>query len=191
MARKSNRNNSNRRQKSSGSRRAARPPTNRQYPRTARLNTLIHEIVAEYFERTDDDRFEMVTITGVEVDADLNKAQVFVSTLGLLLDDEASSGDAAGGDGSEDEELLDALAEHRKPVQAMIGRQARMRKTPEVVFALDPSVRSGARIEEILSSLESRSLESPTVDETNEAATQRSEDPDAEFDVDAPEFDGQ
>ncbi len=153
MARKPNRSNSNR--KSSNSRRAARPPTNRQYPRTARLNTLLHEIVAEYFERTDDDRFDMVTVTGVDVDADLNKAQVFVSTLGSLLDNQSDDPAAGSSAASDDDDLLDALAEHRKPVQAMIGRQTRIRKTPEVVFALDPSVRSGARIEEILSSLDS------------------------------------
>jgi hypothetical protein len=49
--------------------------------------------------------------------------------------------------------LLDALADHRKPVQAKIGRESRIRKTPEVVFAIDPGVRAGARIEEILSDL--------------------------------------
>lgn len=125
------------------SRRSARPPTNRQFPRTARLNALFQEIVAEYFERVEDEHFDILTITGVEVDADLNKAQVFVST----LDSATETSDQA------DEALLDALAEHRKPVQAAIASQTRIRKTPEVVFGFDPSVRSGARIEEILSEL--------------------------------------
>jgi ribosome-binding factor A len=100
--------------------------------------------VADYFERVEDERFEMLTITGVEVDNDLNRAQVFVSDLGYVRPPE---------DEESDEVLLDALADHRKPVQAKIGRESRIRKTPEVVFAIDPGVRAGARIEEILSDL--------------------------------------
>jgi ribosome-binding factor A len=132
------------RQRRSGPGRASRPPTNRHFPRTARLNTLLQEIVADYFERVEDERFEMLTIIGVEVDNDLNRAQVFVSDLGYVRPPE---------DEESDEVLLDALADHRKPVQAKIGRESRIRKTPEVVFAIDPGVRAGARIEEILSDL--------------------------------------
>lgn len=140
MARKP-RSNRNRR---SGPGRASRPPTNRHFPRTARLNTLLQEIVADYFERVEDERFQMLTITGVEVDSDLNRAQVFVSDLGYVRTPENEESDAV---------LLDALVAHRKPVQAKISREARIRKTPEVVFAIDPGVRAGARIEEILSDL--------------------------------------
>lgn len=124
--------------------RAGRPPTHRQFPRTARLNTLLQEIVADYFERVEDERFQMLTITGVEVDNDLNRAQVFVSDLGYVQSPENEESDTV---------LLEALDEHRKPVKAKIGREARIRKTPEVVFTIDPGVRAGARIEEILSDL--------------------------------------
>lgn len=122
--------------------RAARPQTQRHYPRTARLNTLLQEIVAGHLERVDDDRIGFLTVTGVEVDSDLNRAEVFISTFDDADDAEAEA------------ELLEALAEQRKPVQAEIARQARLRKTPEVVFAFDPGVRAGARIEEILSGLD-------------------------------------
>ncbi len=138
--------------RSSGGRsRSKRPATNRQFPRTARLNTLLHEIVADFFERVDDERFEMLTVTGVEVDNDLNRAQVYVSAMGVVeSDDESSSID-------HDRQLLEALADYRKAVQAKIGREARIRKTPEVVFAVDPAVRSGARIDEILAAINDES----------------------------------
>lgn len=142
-----------------GRSRSRRPATNRQYPRTARLNTLLQEIVADFFERVDDERFEMLTVTGVEVDNDLNRAQVFVSALGsvpLPTNRDPGSVDAgtgAGDNADPDRELLDALGDYRKPVQAKIGREARIRKTPEVVFAIDPAVRSGARIDEILAAI--------------------------------------
>ncbi len=122
----------------SSDRKRPRPATNRQYPRTARLNTLFQQIVADFLERVDDERLGFLTVTGVEVDADLNRAQVYVSALA---------------DESQDDEILEALEEYRKPIQAEIGRTARIRKTPEVAFGFDPAVRAGARIERILSSL--------------------------------------
>lgn len=123
--------------------------TKRHFPRTARLNTLLQEIVAGHLERMDDDRIGMVTVTGVEVDNDLNRAQVFISTF-----DPVDSAEA-------EEAYLDALGDYRKAIQSEIGKQARLRKTPEVVFAFDPGVRAGARIEEILATLDPPSTDGP------------------------------
>ena len=156
----------------SGPGRSKRPATNRQYPRTARLNTLLHEIVADFFERIDDERFELLTITGVEVDSDLNRAQVFVTTLGSVGTTHLADGDTEVGTevpADPDDVLLDALDDYRKAVQRKISSEARIRKTPEVVFQIDPAVRSGARIEEILATIRSES------------------DPDGLDDVDAPQ----
>lgn len=122
--------------------RRTRPATHRQYPRTARLNTLLQRIVADYLERADDEQLGLLTVTGVEVDADLNKAVVYISTLA---------------DESHDAEILELLADqYRKPLQAEIAREARIRKTPEVAFAFDPAVRTGIRIEHILSEIHDR-----------------------------------
>lgn len=137
--------------KRSGDRRKARPPTNRQFPRTARLNTLLQEIIAGYLERVEDDRLGFLTVTGVEVDSDLNRAMVYVSTLA---------------DESYDDELLEALGEYRKAAQGEVARSARIRKTPEVVFQLDPAVRTGARIENILASLDNPGSETSDDDES-------------------------
>lgn len=150
----------------SSSSRASRPQTKRHFPRTARLNTLLQEIVAGFMERLDDDRIGFLTITGVEVDNDLNRAEVFISTFEQMESAEA------------EEELLEALTEYRKPVQAAIARQAQIRKTPEVVFSFDPAVRAGARIEEILSSLGPISAETEIESET--AAESESETDDAD-----------
>ena len=51
------------------------------YPRTARLNALLQQVVAEHLERLDDDRLPFITVTGTEVDNDLNRCDVFISTL--------------------------------------------------------------------------------------------------------------
>ena len=109
--------------------------TARDYPRTARLNTLFQEILAEELERIDDERLELVTIMSVDVDGDLSRAVVYFDTLG-------------GED--EDEPVLDALAEHRHRLRGAVGRQARVKRTPELVFRADDVGRSAARLEEVL-----------------------------------------
>jgi ribosome-binding factor A len=105
------------------------------YPRTARLNELVREIVADELERLDDDRLELVTVVAVEVEPDLRHATVFV----------------AGG--TDDDAVLEALGEVRPRLQAAIGRQARFKRTPELAFRPDEVTRSASRIEEILRDL--------------------------------------
>ena len=115
--------------------RRARPQPTRQYPRTLRINELVREITAEEIERLDDERLELVAITSVEVDPDLRHAVVwFDSLLGEATDDE----------------VLEALGEMRVSIQAAIGRQARMKRTPTLTFRPDTAVRTGERIEQIL-----------------------------------------
>ena len=54
--------------------------TARDYPRTARLNELLHEIVAEELERIDDERLDWCTITRVDVEPDLRRAPPSTTT---------------------------------------------------------------------------------------------------------------
>ncbi|HSH22881.1 MAG TPA: 30S ribosome-binding factor RbfA [Acidimicrobiales bacterium] len=110
-----------------------RPDEPRRYPRSARVNELCREIVADELERLDDPRLDLVTITHVGVDPDLRHAVVEFSRLGRDEDDAA-----------------EALAEHRVRLQAAIARQARLRRTPELAFRPDEVIRTGARIEQLL-----------------------------------------
>jgi ribosome-binding factor A len=99
------------------------------------VNELLREILAEELERIGDPRLEWVSITGVTVNQELSNATVFFSAL----------------DGVDGDPLaLEALAERRVRLQAAIGRQARLRRTPELHFQPDPGVRAGWRVEEIL-----------------------------------------
>jgi ribosome-binding factor A len=112
--------------------------TARDYPRTARLNQLFQEILAEELERIDDERLELVTIMSVDVDGDLHRAVVYFDTLG-------------GED--DDPDVLEALGELRHRLQGAIGRQARVKRTPELVFRPDDVGRGAARLEEVLRSI--------------------------------------
>lgn len=107
----------------------------RRFPRMFRVNELLREVLAEELEllEDDDERLGMLTITAVEAEADLRHATVFLSSLH---------------EGAEE-----ALAEHRPRLQAAIGRQARLKRTPQLSFEVDPGVRQGAIVEEILRGL--------------------------------------
>jgi ribosome-binding factor A len=104
----------------------------RRFPRTARVNEVLREVIAEELERLGDhdERLRLVTITAVETDPDLRHAVVWVGSL--------------------PPDVSEALAEHRVRLQAAIGRQVRLKRTPLLAFEADPAVSSGQRVEDIL-----------------------------------------
>ncbi|MBN2622716.1 MAG: 30S ribosome-binding factor RbfA [Acidimicrobiales bacterium] len=112
--------------------------TARHYPRTARLNHLIQEIVAEEIELLDDDRLGFLTVVGVEVEPDLRRAVVWYTTL-----DESEAGT----------DVVEALDDHRPRLQSAIARQARVKRTPELMFRPDTVIRQAERVEQILRDL--------------------------------------
>lgn len=117
--------------------------TAREYPRTARLNQLLQEIIAEEIERVEDDRLGFFTVVAVEIDGDLGRALVWYSA---VKEDGTTVTEP-------DEDLVDALEELRKSLQSAIGRQARMKRTPELVFRPDTVGPQAERLEEILREL--------------------------------------
>jgi ribosome-binding factor A len=121
--------------------------TARDYPRTARLNQLLQEIVAEEIERLDDERLGFFTVVGVEVDQDLRHAVVWYTALGS--DDPDDGDDAAAAEA----DLAAALDEHRGRLQRAIGQQARIKRTPELSFRPDAVIRQAERVEQILRDL--------------------------------------
>jgi ribosome-binding factor A len=76
-----------------------------------------------------------VTITGVEVSADLKRAYIYYSILG---DDESKTKTAR------------ALKRASGFVQHEIGKRLRLKHVPEVEFRFDGSVEYGAHIEELI-----------------------------------------
>jgi ribosome-binding factor A len=95
-------------------------------------------VVADALERAadGDERLRLLTVTAVEVSPDLRHATVYLSSLA----DEAAEG----------------LAQHRVQLQQAIGREVRMKRTPQLTFAADPGVAAGTKVEEILRHLHER-----------------------------------
>jgi ribosome-binding factor A len=112
--------------------------TKRGYQRTDRVNELLREIIAEELARQDDDALALLTITAVDVDREFDRAKVFYSSV----------------DGDDDNEARREALEHfRLRAKRAVSRQARLRKTPELVFLPDDVVRHAQRIEDILKHL--------------------------------------
>jgi ribosome-binding factor A len=113
----------------------------RDYPRTARVNELLREILADALEQMDDERVDLVTLTAVDTEPDLRHATVYFDTL------EGGEADTAA---------VEVLGELRVKLQRAIANQARLKRTPELAFRPDPAVRGGERIDEILRGLHRR-----------------------------------
>ena len=118
---------------------ARRRTGSRPYRRTERVNELVREIVAEELQVIGDERLELVTITGVVVDAELRTGTVYFDT--------------PWADAADDAVVAEALESHRVRLQRAIGDQARMRRTPELTFRPDEGIRAGLRVESILRDL--------------------------------------
>ncbi|HEX3946147.1 MAG TPA: 30S ribosome-binding factor RbfA, partial [Acidimicrobiales bacterium] len=102
------------------------------YARSLRVNEVLREIVAEELERLADadERLRLVTVTAVDTAPDLRHAVVYLSSL--------------------DEDAVDALADRRTQLQRALGRQVRMKRTPQLEFAVDPAVVAGGRVDDVL-----------------------------------------
>jgi ribosome-binding factor A len=121
----------------------------RRYPRSARVNEILREVLADTLERLadTDSRLGLLTVTGVDCDPDLRHALVLFSSL----------------DAGEES----ALGEARVRLQAAISHEVRLKRTPQLRFAADPAVAAGNRIEDIL-----RRLPHPEAD-TGESPAER------------------
>ena len=102
------------------------------YARSLRVNQVVRQVLAEEIERLADadERLRLVTITEVDTAPDLRHATVFLSS---LTDDST-----------------EALVERRAQLQRALGRQVRMKRTPQLEFAVDPAVVAGSRVEDVL-----------------------------------------
>ena len=107
-------------------------PAGRDYPRALRVNEVLRQVIGEELERLADadERLRLLTVTSVEVSADLRTATVFLAEM--------------------DEDSDAALVERRGQLQRAVGRQVRMKRTPRLQFVVDPALREGARVDEIL-----------------------------------------
>ena len=102
--------------------------------RTAKAGELIRRVVASELEQIEDERLELVSLTGVDVDRDLHKAVIYFTTF----------------DRDGDPEIDEAFEEYRGRLRHAVSQGTQLRRAPELEFRSDSTLRSAARIEEIL-----------------------------------------
>ena len=103
--------------------------------RTRKVESQLKEIAGEEVSGLSDPRINgLVTVTGVRVSPDLAQATVFYSVL-------------EGEDSGAAHEGLQSAAGR---VQAAVGRQTRLRRTPKLKFEPDPVVDRALGVEAVL-----------------------------------------
>ena len=106
--------------------------------RMRRVDEAIREVLSEAIPGLKDPRVGFVTVTGVRTTSDLKQATVWLSVLAPEPKRSAT---------------LDALAGAAGVLQGAINRELRLRRTPQLVFAYDPSVERGVRLSKLIDEL--------------------------------------
>jgi ribosome-binding factor A len=109
-----------------------------QGPRTARVGEEFREILAEEIQRLKDPRIGFVTVTGVKVSPDLRVAWIYFTAFG---DEKQRAASRA------------ALRSASAHLRHELGRQIRLKSTPELRFEEDATPTTGERIDRILDDL--------------------------------------
>jgi ribosome-binding factor A len=108
--------------------------------RQQRVAEVIQRRAAEFIrDELKDPRIGFLTITGVEVNADLTYATLFVSVLGTE---------------QEQRDTMYALRRAKGLIKRDIGDWLRIRTTPEIIFEQDTSIERGTRILQLMKTLE-------------------------------------
>lgn len=118
--------------------------------RARKIESQLKEIIGEEVGSLSDPRIKgLVTVTGVRVSPDLRQAMVFYS----VLSDEDFEGAREG---------LQSAAGH---IQAAVGAQMRLKRTPKLRFEPDPVVENVGRIEAALRDIREREEDAGTHDD--------------------------
>ena len=103
--------------------------------RVRRVNELMRQILGEALGEMTDPGLGFVTVTSVDCSRDFEHAIVYVSVLGNELKRKRS---------------LEALERAKGHLQARVGREVTLRRTPRLRFAYDETFDKGRRIEQLL-----------------------------------------
>ena len=127
-------------------------PTRRQ----RKISELLHEEISGIIQyQSQDPRLTTVTVTGVNVTADLLTAQVYVTVLG---------------DQSETQEALAGLAKAASFIRYKLGQTISLRRIPELTFKLDHSLEYAMHIESLLEQIKDEETKSSSAIESSPKA---------------------
>jgi len=103
-----------------------------------RVNESVRQVLSESVGDLKDPRIGFVTITGVDTSPDLRAATVYVSVLGSARKQEAT---------------LAGLNSSHAVLQAVVNRELRLKRTPQLSFEYDPTIERGMRLTRLIDEL--------------------------------------
>ena len=107
--------------------------------RQKRVADRLQAVISELIQREmNDPRLELVTVTRVNIDRELEYANVFVCTVG---------------DESRQAEVLSVLKGAHGFIRREVGRRVQLRRTPEILFHWDLAPDKGEQVEQLLDQL--------------------------------------
>ncbi|MDC0612079.1 30S ribosome-binding factor RbfA [Vibrio sp.] len=118
----------------------------KEFSRTQRVAQQLQKELAMILQReVRDSRLGMVTISEVQVSRDLAYAKVYVTFLCIGEQTPQS--------------CLSALKEHEPHIRMLLGKQIRLRLTPEIRFVYDDTLVEGMRMSNLVSEVVSKDNE--------------------------------
>jgi ribosome-binding factor A len=105
--------------------------------RTEKVNELMRDVLSEIIQReVHDPRIGFLSVTDVKVAPDLSSARVFISVMG---------------DEDQQKDSMTALQRAKGFIRTELARRIRtLRHTPDLIFKLDDSIKTGIRVHELL-----------------------------------------
>lgn len=103
---------------------------------SGRIRTILSELL---LREVSDPRLHGITITEVELDPELQYAQVYVNALG---------------DEDREADVMKGLEHATGFLRREVGKRVRLRKTPELIFHWDVTLERSERINKLIASLD-------------------------------------
>jgi ribosome-binding factor A len=100
-----------------------------------RVNESVRQVLSEAVPQLKDPRIGFVTVTGVETAPDLKQATVYVSVFGTER---------------QRRDTLIGLGAAHGLLQSRIGRELKLKRTPQLTFEYDESVERGVRMSKLI-----------------------------------------
>ncbi len=120
------------------------------YKRSDRVSDMIREVICEMLLRDlNDPRLESITLTGVELTSDLRLATVYFSARGSVPREEAA---------------LHGFQSSAGYIKKKLGRELRLRYTPDLIFKVDRSFEYGTKIDRLIQTIKEEKDGTPPED---------------------------
>lgn len=119
--------------------------------RQKRVADRLQQEVSQLLQEMKDPRLDLVTVTQVNIDRELEYANIFVSTVG----DEARR-----------KEVMQVLTHAKGFVRREVGKRVQLRRAPELIFHWDPSPEKAEHIAHLLDEIKAGASQPAQAPET-------------------------